>query len=215
MTVIQFEDNQWSKKIQGIEFRHREALSLIDKGPVLDVGSGDGLFLNMLREKGYKAHGVDLSHVAVKRSREDGLEATLLDISAERLPFSDGSFSYAVALDVFEHLYDPARILSEMIRVSTEGVIIGVPNFSSLPARLQTLCGRVPENNTSKKGHIYWFNWRVLSELVETHCLRMQKLKTNVVLERVPIIGFCMRLLASIWPNLFALSFVVRCKPIR
>jgi len=54
-------------------------------------------------------------------------------------------------LDILEHLYYPKALLLEASRVADK-VIFSVPNFSSLPARMQTLFGLVPENNTAKKG---------------------------------------------------------------
>ena len=220
MNTATFENNRWSTKGQTIEFRHRAALSLLKKSavrraniPILDLGSGDGLFLRLLRENGFDATGVDISEVAAKRCRKDGLAVVTCDFSSAPLPFSNGSFDYVLALDVLEHLYEPQAVLAEMARVSTGGVIIAVPNFSSLPARIQALLGRVPENNTPHKGHIYWFNWGVLSALLKKNGFVVTRRLVNAPWEKILLVSSCMRALARLWPSMFALSFVVMCTP--
>jgi hypothetical protein len=99
-----------------------------------------------------------------------------------------------------------------MKRVAREAVVISVPNFSSLPARIQVLFGKVPENNRPNKGHVYWFNWTGLGQLTSVAGLRISKLKTNVPREKAFLIGPFLKALALLSPNLFALSFVVRCE---
>lgn len=211
MSVQHFENTRWSTHSQKPEFRHRAALELIQKGPVLDVGCGDGLFLSLCRGKGIDARGVDFSNVAVSHCREQGLKAEQVDVTLGSLPFSDREFPTVVALDVLEHVYDPSPLIAEMKRISSGSVIIGVPNFSSLPARLQTLFGRVPENNRPNKGHIYWFNYSVLRALVEKNGLHITELRVNAPWEGAPLLSFITRSLARFFPNLFALSFVVEC----
>ena len=61
MSVKDFENNRWSNEDQKLEFRHKVALSMIDSGTVLDLGSGDGLLLSLLREKVIKGIGLDIS----------------------------------------------------------------------------------------------------------------------------------------------------------
>ena len=50
-------------------------------------------------------------------------------------------------LDVLEHHFEPSKLLAEAIRVSRKYIVLSVPNFNSLKARLQVLFGKVPLNN--------------------------------------------------------------------
>src|SRR3989344_9373838 len=167
MNVKTFENKRWLGGDQKVEFRHAATLDMISSGKVLDLGSGDGLLLSLLKEKGVAGEGLDISEEGVSKTRAKGIDASVFDFS-NKLPFSDSIFDTVIMLDLLEHLYDPESLLKEAVRVSKKDVIIGVPNFSSLPARLQMLFGKVPENNHPKKGHIFWFNYKVLQSM----CLR-------------------------------------------
>ncbi len=205
MNVKQFEDARWKALTQPIEFRHRAAVDLIEGGSVLDLGCGDGLLFDMLGDKISKAVGLDISPQAVEKCHEKGIEAVVHSFD-EPVPYPDNSFEYVVLLDVLEHVYDPATLLAEAARVSSKYVIVGVPNFSSLPARLQTLRGKVPENNQPHKGHVYWFNEFVLQGVVSKAGLRMVEKRMNTF-SVVAVFG---EVLLRLFPNVFALSFVVK-----
>ncbi|MFZ1075522.1 MAG: class I SAM-dependent methyltransferase [Minisyncoccia bacterium] len=210
MSTKDFEDTRWREKPQQEEFRHRAALSLISSGRVLDVGCGDGFLMDRLRDRGIAVQGVDLSPVAVAHCTEQNLKAVICDITNDPLPFRNGAFTTVVALDVLEHVLNPEKIVSEMARVSSEYVVIGVPNFSSLPARLQTLVGNVPENNHAHKGHVYWFNWNVLEKMAADSRLKIDEVRVNAPGGRLSVVGPILRACARMFPNVFALSFVVR-----
>jgi len=210
MSVQEFENVRWKEKPQKREFRHIAAAELIAEGMVLDVGCGDGLLLSILKESSIEAEGIDISEVAVAACISKGLKAVQGDFTVGSLPFADHSFTTTVALDVLEHVYDPGALLAEMERVASKEIIIGVPNFSSLPARLQVLFGKVPENNRPNKGHLQWFNWPVLTKISGQTNLAVREVKVNAPWERIPVLGGLTKGLAYAWPNLFALSFVVK-----
>jgi methionine biosynthesis protein MetW len=207
MDVQQFENNRWRSGGQKIVFRHRACLELIASGTVLDLGCGDGLLLSLLKEKGLRVAGLDLSDEAVRRCAARGIEARAHSLEG-KLPYTDGEFDTVVLLDVLEHLYDPASVLAEAARIARQRVIVGVPNFSSLPARLQALCGKVPENNRPNKGHVYWFNHRVLAAMAGKNGLKIVRSKTNTFFP-LSFLGTVGRKVACLWPNMLALSFVV------
>lgn len=211
MNVKNFENQRWAKDDQKVFFRHKAAFSLVNDGAVLDLGCGDGLLLSMLRQKGIGGKGLDLSLKGVEKARSKGIDARVFDFGGgEPLPFEDGSFDHTIMLDVLEHLYDPLSLLKEAGRVSRKSIIVGVPNFSSLPARIQVALGRVPENNRPNKGHIYWFNYHVLRKMAGAAGLSMETCMTNTMFSNTPLLRNIMKLCASAWPSLFALSFVAK-----
>jgi len=210
MTVADFENTRWGAGQQSLEFRHRTALGMIPGGTVLDLGCGDGLLLERLRERGIVGTGLDVSDEAVRICREKGFTADVQALS-DPLPYADASFDTVVLLDVLEHVYDPTSLLREASRVARERVIVSVPNFSSLPARLQALLGRVPENNRPNKGHVYWFNYPVLKQMATAVGLDMSRLETNTFFP-LSLIG---RAGTRLCPNLTALSFVAELRAAR
>lgn len=211
MNVKQFENNRWLRDDQAICFRHEAALDMIDSGTVLDLGSGDGLFLLLLKQKGISGQGLDISEEGVAKTRAKGIEASAFDFN-DKIPFQDNTFDTVVMLDLLEHLYAPEKLLGEAIRVSKKSLVISVPNFSSLPARLQTFLGNVPENNCPNKGHIFWFNYFTLKKLINDSGLHVVEMQVNTFWQNYFLVGVLSRSLARVLPSLFALSFVVKLK---
>jgi len=208
MDVKQFENRRWSNEDQVLQFRHKVTLGMITEGTVLDLGSGDGLLLSLLAQKGVTGKGLDLSEEGVAKARLKGLDTVVYDFGSQKLPFADSSFDTVVMLDILEHLYDPESVLKEAVRVARRAVVVGVPNFNSLPARLQTLLGRVPENNHPKKGHVFWFNLSVLRAMCRASGLTIKTLASNTIFESVPGLSMITKLAAKVMPGLFSLSFV-------
>ncbi len=211
---IKFDNDKWHKSTQTIEFRHRAALGLVrQNSKILDIGCGDGLFMNLLIENEIKnVYGVDCSDAAIDKCVKKDLNVVKVDLSCEKLPYEDNFFDCVVALDVLEHTLKPEIFLKEMIRVSNHKLIIGVPNFSSFPARIQMFLGMVPENNIEKKGHAYWFNKKILENLLVKNGLQIEDIKFNYQLMTNGLFNPILNLLANTRPSLFALSFVVRAK---
>lgn len=100
----------------------------------LDVGTGMGSNLRMLRDEGYRSlAGVDLSQVAVHHCVTNGFESVLMG-DVTNLPFAEGNFNVVLATDIIEHVEDDRVALREMHRVLAPGghIVIAVPAFPSL-----------------------------------------------------------------------------------
>ncbi|MEO6120995.1 MAG: glycosyltransferase [Acidimicrobiales bacterium] len=98
-------------------------------GRCLDVGCGGGATLAEVTAA-MPAFGVDLSPAAVGHGQRAGL-STLARAEAGALPFADGSFSVAFALDVLEHHPVPEQLAREIRRVLTGTglLVVTVPAF--------------------------------------------------------------------------------------
>lgn len=212
-SVKEFEDKRWKEGDQAPVFRHIQTIDLVSSGQkVLDIGCGDGYLLEALRQKGALVSGIDISEEGARKCRQKGIEVAVADISLEKAPFQDKTFDTVILLDILEHVYDPDPLLEKAIRLSKKHIIISVPNFNSLPARIQVLFGRVPENNHPHKGHIYWFNYRVLMGLLRHRKLKVEDARFNTIWEKKPLVGPVTRMLCRRFPTLFALSFVVMAR---
>ncbi len=98
---------------------------------VLDVGCGEGvLTARWARQLGTgRVVGIDLDDPKLRsewdRRRRGNLE--FMTIPAETLPFADGEFELAAAIEVLEHLPDPDHTVSEMARVASRHLLVSVP----------------------------------------------------------------------------------------
>lgn len=204
-----FQNEFWLTHTQPEVFRHRQTLDWLNQiaSPVVDIGCGSGLLLKHMTEKGIESWGVDVSSVAVDTCRANGLEAEIADFGDGQIP--DKPFRTAILLDVLEHLFEPQKILQSIHDRGCEQLIISVPNFCSLPARIQVLRGSVPENNTPKKGHVYWFTLKTLRRLLQETGWEVDQLVINTIWETRPVLGTLTAVLAKITPSLFGLSFMV------
>jgi O-antigen chain-terminating methyltransferase len=99
---------------------------------VLDIGCGRGEFLEMMREAGIPARGIDLSEESVATCRHNGLEAETADLFAYLDGLPEASLDGIFCSQVVEHL--PPERLPEMVklcasRLQREGAIaIETPN---------------------------------------------------------------------------------------
>jgi SAM-dependent methyltransferase len=111
----------------------------------LDVGCGDGShYADWLNQNATAYVGVDISENAVRRARERGLDARLIDDAAS-LPFEDKSFDVVTCFEVFEHLFQPSAAALEIARVLRPGGVLlaSVPNVAYWRWRLDLfLLGR-------------------------------------------------------------------------
>ncbi len=98
----------------------------------LDMGCGTGGTLDRLREFAQPV-GLDLEPLALSLCRERG-HGNLVLASATALPFAEGTFDAAIALDVLEHIPDDKLAARELARALKPGgvAVVTVPAYQSL-----------------------------------------------------------------------------------
>jgi 2-polyprenyl-3-methyl-5-hydroxy-6-metoxy-1,4-benzoquinol methylase len=101
-------------------------------GKLLDVGCGDGRFLNDIRQQGWHVNGVEVDPKAVEAARKK----YNLDVFAGNLfsaQFESNSFDAITLRHVIEHLTDPVKTLEECRRLlkSNGRLVVVTPNASS------------------------------------------------------------------------------------
>jgi methionine biosynthesis protein MetW len=115
---------------------------------LLDIGCGDGSISLALKEAlaAKQVFGIEISHKGADEAREKGIVCSVLDVDESPLPFEDDSMDAICATQIIEHLYDPDRLLDEILRVlHPEGfAIISAPNLGWWADRLCLLLGYQP-----------------------------------------------------------------------
>jgi SAM-dependent methyltransferase len=111
----------------------------VDPHATLDVGCGDGALLAELARRGFggRLGGMEVSEPAAEIARHalPGVEIGTFD--GARLPLQAGSYGLGILSHVLEHVPEPAKLLSEVSRVSG-AVLFEVPLEANLSARRGT-----------------------------------------------------------------------------
>ncbi len=141
-------------------------------GSVLDVGCGEGVLTARWAQQLQRARvvGIDLDDPKLQREwalrRRANLEFQAM--AAENLPFATGEFELAAAIEVLEHVPDPAHTLSEMARVATRHLLVSVPR-EPLWRALNVGRGAYLRQLGNTPGHINHWSKRAFLRLLERH----------------------------------------------
>ena len=112
----------------------RFMVSRLPGGPrgrtVLDVATGTGLVAERLRARGFTVTGLDQSpEMLAEARRRFGGHVTLVEASADELPFADASFDHLTFTYLLRYVDDPAATLRELARVVRPGGTIASLEF--------------------------------------------------------------------------------------
>jgi len=148
-------------------YRHvrAEILPLISGLPfhrVLEIGCASGSTLRWIKtiRPGVNTVGLDKFAAALQHIKQNADEVFIQDLND---PLPDiGSFDLILALDVLEHLVDPAAVLEDLRRRLNPGgsVIVSLPNMAHYSVSLPLLLRRKFEyrdEGITDRTHLRWF----------------------------------------------------------
>jgi O-antigen chain-terminating methyltransferase len=101
---------------EDIRQRQRGYLDLFRGGPILDVGCGRGEFLELCREAGLPARGIDLDPGMVRRCREAGLAVEQSDALGYLAGLPEGELGGIFCSHLIEHL--PPDVFIGLVRLA-------------------------------------------------------------------------------------------------
>ena len=107
------------------------------KGKILEIGSGHGFFLEMMRKSGYKMTGIEISKEKRKFSKQV-TAVKVLDVNINEEMPDVGNFDVIVMFQVLEHIIDPIGFLRNVRKIlkSNGKIIVEVPNCDDFQLRL-------------------------------------------------------------------------------
>jgi SAM-dependent methyltransferase len=166
---------------------------------LLDVGAYCGFFVDVAREAGFEAEGLELSRWAAAQARALGL--AVRNETIEERARSGAHYDVVTMWDVLEHLADPRRDLSHCARLLRPGgrLVISTLDARSLVARL--LGPRWP---WLMDMHLFYFDRRNLPALLEEQGFRVLARRDYV---HTVSAGYLLRKLEASFP---ALSWLPR-----
>jgi 2-polyprenyl-3-methyl-5-hydroxy-6-metoxy-1,4-benzoquinol methylase len=146
-----------------------ELFSRADPESVLDVGCGEGVLTYQWAQRlgDRSVVGTDLEDPKLRAQwdmrRRPNLEFRAT--AAERLPFADGEFDLAAAIEVLEHVEDPERAVAEMARVARRYLLVSVPR-EPLWRALNVARGAYLRELGNTPGHVNHFSRRGFAALL-------------------------------------------------
>ena len=189
-------------------------LKKVPKGDLLEIGCCGGEFLELLRTKGWRVKGIEISKKATKRAKAKKLDVRIHDVN-KKLPFKDESFDVIFAGELIEHIFDDIEFLNEVHRLlRREGyVIITTPNLLSLKNRILMLFGLDPRYSLSPY-HYHVYTQKIISNAFKKSKFKNSKIKGNFIIyskNREKILGTLFEKLGDSLPSLSE-HFIVSAK---
>ncbi|HZV75022.1 MAG TPA: class I SAM-dependent methyltransferase [Conexibacter sp.] len=139
---------------------------------VLDVGCGEGVLTHQWAEQlgERRIVGIDLDDEKLKAEwatrQRPNLEYRTM--AAEHMPFADAEFDMASAIEVLEHVPDPAHTVAEMARVASRHLLVSVPR-EPLWRGLNIARGAYLKDLGNTPGHVNHWSKRSFVRLLSQH----------------------------------------------
>jgi 2-polyprenyl-3-methyl-5-hydroxy-6-metoxy-1,4-benzoquinol methylase len=149
-----------------------ELFEAADPASLLDVGCGEGVLTHQWAQRlgDRRIVGIDLDdpqlHALWEQRQAPNL--TYQVMKAENLPFADGEFDVASAIEVLEHVPDPEHTVTEMARVASGHLLVSVPR-EPLWRALNMARGAYWKDLGNTPGHLNHWSKRSFVELLSRH----------------------------------------------
>ncbi len=156
----------------GFEATLEELFVKADPQSLLDVGCGEGVLTHRWAQRlgDKRIVGIDLEDPAIQ-AEWAGRQAPNLEyriMKAENLPFADGEFDVATAIEVLEHVPDPAHTVAEMARVASGHLLVSVPR-EPLWRMVNVARGAYVKQLGNTPGHVNHWSKKAFVSLLSAH----------------------------------------------
>lgn len=144
-------------------------LSILPSGSsVLDLGCGNGSFISLFRERGWKLYGTDSSTTGIEIAQRNypGIEFFCADAEREIA----GQFDAVISTEVIEHVYNPRAFVRTAYGLLKPGgiLILTTPYHGYLKNLVMAVSGRLDRHFTVlwDNGHIKFWSRATLTQVV-------------------------------------------------
>lgn len=206
------EDPLYQEEAAGRSKSFERILATLDKihpeqGILFDIGAATGILMNISREHGWHAEGIEPSTWAVRIAREK-YNLTIMEGTFETASLAEKRYTAVTMVDFIEHIPHPFEALSIAKKILSPGGILCLvtPDVNSLAARI------MGQNWWHyRPGHLGYFSKRSLDFLLHRTGFRMIKMRKynwtfslHYLLSRVPSLKFLLKsqVLASFWKKI-------------
>ena len=166
---------------QGKKKKHRKILSYLEPyrstGRLLDVGCGQGGFLQTAKEMGWTVEGVELAPpLAELVEKYYGIPVHVGTLEELRLP--SGYYDVVFFNELLEHIYTPRSFLEEVLRILRKGgaVFLRTRNHRSFSAWFCQEDWR--ELAFLEKGHVCFYSPRTVRRIFSTLGFHIRHIRT-------------------------------------
>lgn len=104
-------------------------------GKALEIGCSTGLFLSLLKTKGWQVKGVEVSQKAAKLAIKKGINVEIAPF--EKINFKD-KFDLVILNHTLEHLDNPYQVVKKIKQILNKNglIFIDLPNFDSFSVKI-------------------------------------------------------------------------------
>jgi len=183
------------------EIRHIKE-NIPPNGRLLEVGFGNGDFLQLLRNVGYQTLGIEADPASFGVAKKKHPHLELYNTSIENIAFKTEPFDAVIMIHVLEHVRNPNGALGEIRRIlaDTGSLFIWVPNIDCYQFRIF----RERYFNLCAPQHMYQYTPETLRRLLENNGFKVIRISHQSIRSNSAT------LVCSLFPGLNPVSLALR-----
>jgi len=145
-----------------------------NKSCILEIGFGDGYLASLIKRKGHKVVGIDISLERTKQALKNVPTAHFIVAEAKTLPFPNETFDIAICAETLEHVPQFENAIQEANSVlkSHGYFLVTVPYGESLIKITFPYC----QETFNSMGHINFFTIESITKIMRENEFRIIKI---------------------------------------